>query len=324
MLSGILVEEVSVTRERACHIVALGVLLLMPTVLMAAGTQPKRTRELVVYYRFEGGFSPYRYWEMAVVGNRLTFAMEYCKQTARVKLTLTDGEQLCLRHLVAPLLDLASRPISREAEDAGKSMLRLQEGRKQVELRWVHTQEPSLLAFVRFAERLANRERCLLLLSSDDPEVVYAGTHEVLSNIERIFRPADLRPILWQVVERWPLPRLGGLHNRSTLANAVTALGDLEPREEWAGRIRQAIERLSRDNQLFAMISLSPYVVTKYHEGTPWFELTPLFVSQLELARATPDAKRNWREKQAIVDLQSALRALNDPRAKAALSVAPE
>jgi hypothetical protein len=70
------------------------------------------------------------------------------------------------------------------------------------------------------------------------------------------------------------------------------------------------------------VIALAPYIVNEYHEGTPWAELTPVFVAQLQLARATPERQRSWREKRVVVDLTTALRAIDDARAKAALQAA--
>jgi hypothetical protein len=276
-----------------------------------------------LFYRCEGGLSAYRYWELTVCEDRsATFRMEYLSEPVELSLRLSEGEMTYLAELTAPLRGLNGASISQIATDVGRSVVRVGRGEEATMLEWVHTEQPDLRALREFVARLAAKERCRLLLASEKPEVIYDATHEVLSNVDRIFRPADLRNQLWEVVERWPLAGLGGLHNRSTLANAVMALGDLEPREEWAGRTMAAVSRLSREDQLFAVIALAPYIVNEYHEGTPWAELTPLLVEQLQLARATPERQRSWREKRAIVDLTAALRAIDDARAKAALQTA--
>ena len=160
-----------------------------------------------------------------------------------------------------------------------------------------------------------------MLLASKKPEVIYDATHEVLWNLDRIFRAGDLREQLWTVVERWPVDGLSGLHNRAVLANTVMALGVLETKEEWAGQLMATLSRLPRRDQLLAAIALSPYVVDRYLPpqlpATPWAELTPFFTEQLAAAGAIPEAERDWLCSHALVELPRAIQARRDPTAAA-------
>lgn len=270
-----------------------------------------------VTYLHALALSPYRYLDLELsASGKLRFATEYMRQRSETTYQLTPGELAYVRTLIAPLVALDSRSISRMATDVGTSSLRIRQADGTVvRLDWVHTEQPDLRAWAQFVfYGLAEKERYRLSLRPDN-ERLYSDLAGLRYDLGRVFRPQELREQLWRLVETQPLRGYKPLNDRGPLGEAIAMLGRLETPEEWAGRGMAAMSKLSADDRLRTASALSHYVNSAASD-LPWSRWTPFFLEALRYARsmpAPPPGGHSWQQS-ARVMVGAAVQRLAEPR----------
>jgi len=184
---------------------------LGPAVLLIALASPgvQAVVAPTMYFRHEGGLSPYRFVTVAITADdHLTCEIEYASQRSKSTLLLTKQELTHFQSQFYRVLSLPRWTVEKMATDAGKTTWRMTDQGNTRELSYEYTDNPWCRELSQEMWRIIKREMALLALRPEANRGRAHGDYEVASDLRqgRIFRLESLRAPLLEALAAGPRP----------------------------------------------------------------------------------------------------------------------